>query len=158
MEVNYQEIYEQLVDNSKMNIDFLDIHTYSLSQLTELINDYTEIVKIYKDKPVRAYDELENIFGKNCPYLLKPRANLVDRIQTNTDLWNMYKRKLYSNYKKTKALRDEKQVAKRKQDIRNYNNEKKVCDICQGKYLVKHKSRHYKTKKHIDFQKMTEID
>lgn len=158
MEVNYQEIYEQLVHDSKMNIDFMDIHTYSLSQLSDLINEYTEIVKTYKDKPVRAYDELENIFGKDCPYLLKPRANLLERIQTNTELWQMYKRKLYSNYKKTKALKDDKQLTKRKQDIKNYNNEKKVCDICKGKYMVKHKSRHCKTKKHIDFAKMNEID
>jgi hypothetical protein len=157
MEINYQEIYLQMVDNSKMNIDFMDIDTYSLSQLTELINEYTETVKKYKEG-TKAKIELENIFGEHCPYIMKPRASMLERIQTNTDLWWMYKKRLFSNYKKTKCLRDAKQLTKRKQDIRNYNNEKKVCDICQGKYMVKHKARHCKTKKHIDFAKMNEID
>jgi hypothetical protein len=158
MEINYQEIYNQMIDDSKMNIDFIDIHTYSLSQLTNLINEYTETVKTYKDKPVRAYDELENIFGKDNPYLVKPRENMFDRIQTNTELWLAYKKKLYSNYKNAKALRDQKQKDKRKEDIKNYNSQKKVCDICQGKYVVKNKAKHCKTKKHIDFLKITDID
>jgi len=157
MEINYQQIYCQMVDDSKMNIDFIDIDTYSLSQLTELINEYTETVKKYKEG-TSAQVELENEFGEHCPYITKPRASMIERIQTNTDLWLMYKKKLYSNYKKTKALRDEKQKDKRKQDLKDYKNEKRVCDICQGKYFVKNKARHCKTKKHIDFAKMNEID
>jgi len=157
MEINYQEIYLQMVDDSKMNVDFMDIDTYSLSQLTELINEYTETVKKYKEG-VSSEDEIKKIFGNDCPYALKPKIHMFERTRGNTDLMLMYKKRLYSNYNKTKTLRDKKQLTKRKQDIRNYNNEKKVCDICQGKYMVKHKARHCKTKKHIDFAKMNEID
>jgi len=158
MEINYQEIYLQMIEDCKMNIDFMDIDTYSLSQLTELINEYTETYKKYKNKDANAYNELKNEFGEHCPYIWKPKTSFIEMTKPNVDLWNIYKRRLFSNYNKTKTLRDKKQLTKRKQDIRNYNNEKKVCDICQGKYFVKNKARHCKTKKHIDFAKMIEID
>lgn len=160
MEINYQEIYLQMVDDSKMNVDFMDIDTYSLSQLTELINEYTETYKKYKnpDYKFSPQNEITKIFGEHCPYIWKPRTSMFETQRGNTDLWKMYKKTLFFNYNKTKALRDAKQKDKRKQDLKDYKNEKRVCDICKGKYFVKNKARHCKTKKHIDFAKMNKID
>lgn len=45
-----------------------------------------------------------------------------------------------------------------KHKIKDKRNEKFLCDICGGCYTMANKSGHYKSKKHIQTVKITELE
>jgi hypothetical protein len=149
--MNEQIIY--LVENSEMNIDFENIETNILDELKELINKYTDRYNAYKNRKIHPFTEMKKIFGEKNDLIFKPKSddiyNFIEKPKPNLDLWNAHKNLFYKNFDKAELIRKQLQEQKRKADVKAYLYQKKVCDICQGKYFMATKARHYKTQKHI---------
>ena len=85
---------------------------------------------------------------------IKPRRKitplLIDEILKNTTnpvlIWKLKNREYVleynKNYNKKYYLNNKKNFS--------YNNDKIFCNICNCNYFHSHKSRHFKTKKHIN--------
>lgn len=151
-----QEIVD-LVENSEMNIDFLEIETMTLPQLIELINKYTDKYRGYKNRNIIPFVEMNKVYGKNNKLIFKPKSdsqyNFIEKPKPNLILWSFHKKMFYKNFDKAVSIRKELQIQKRKADVKAYLTQKKICDICQGKYLMAHKAKHFKTQKHIKCEK-----
>jgi hypothetical protein len=142
----------QLIENSEMNIDFQETELMTLPQLIELINKYTDKYKAYKTGLLSAGKELLKIYGNN-KLIHKPKTdseyNFIEKDKPNPTLWKFHKALFYKNFDKAVSRRKELQIQKRKADVKAYLYQKKTCDICQGKYFIATKARHFKTQKHI---------
>ena len=133
-----------------------------------------ELIKNYpkeKDNIIRKYNN-ENVqfVDKNCDIDYKKNRRLI------SELWekimnNNYDDKIYKLYKiyildkfnsnnhkdakikfneLLKDINDDNMINSNK--INNYNrNDKIICNICGGKYILYNKSQHIKTKKHLKF-------
>jgi hypothetical protein len=149
--MNEQIIY--LVENSEIALDFIDIETDNLAELIDLINKYTDKYNAYKNRTINPFAEMEKIFGEKNDLIYKPKSddiyNFIEKPKPNLDLWNAHKNLFYKNFDKAVLWRKQLQIQKRTADVRAYLYQKKVCDICQGKYLICNKARHFKTQKHI---------
>lgn len=146
-----EEIIE-LIENTEMNIDFLEIKTMTLQELIELINKYTDKFKDYKNRNITPFVEMKRLFG-DIKLLYESKVFITDRPKPNLELWNFHKKMFYKNFDKAVSIRKELQIQKRKADVKKYLYQKKICDICQGKYLISNKTRHFKTQKHIKCEK-----
>lgn len=150
-----QEI-NNLIENSEMNIDFLETEIITLPQLIELINKYTDKYRGYKNGSIGPSTELLKIYGNN-KLILKPKSdseyNFIEKDRPNPILWKFHKTLFYKNFDKAVSRRKQLQIEKRKADIqayqKQYKKQKIICDICQGKYLISNKAKHFKTQKHI---------
>jgi len=142
-----EEIIE-LFENTEMNIDFLEIETNTLPELIELINKYSDKYRAYKNRTITPFVEMKRLFG-DIKLLLEPKVNFTDRPKVNLELWKLYKKFFYDKFEKAVSRRKQLQIEKRKADVKSYLYQKKICDICQGKYFIATKARHFKTQKHI---------
>lgn len=146
-----QEIID-LVENTEMNIDFLETEIITLPELIELINKYSDKYREYKNGSITAGTELLKIYGNN-KLIFKPKSdseyNFIEKDRPNLILWKYHKVLFYKNFEKAVSRRKQLQIEKRKADVKAYLRQKKICDICQGKYLMAHKARHCRTQKHI---------
>lgn len=142
------EEISELLENTKMNIDFIDIETMTLPELIELINKYSDKYRAYKNKTIIPFVELKRLFG-DIQLLYEPKVFITDRPKVNLELWKFHKILFYKNFDKAVLIRKQLQIQKRKADVKNYLYQKKICNICQGKYLMSNKTRHFKTQKHI---------
>ena len=142
-----EEIIE-LFENTEMNIDFLEIETNTLPELIELINKYSDKYRAYKNRTIIPFVEMKRLFGE-IKLLLEPKVHFTDRPKVNLELWKFYTKFFYKLFEKAVARRKQLQIEKRKADVKNYLYQKKTCDICQGKYFMATKARHFKTQKHI---------
>ena len=141
-----------LIENTEINIDFLEIEIMTLPQLIELINKYTDKYRGYKNGTIGPSTELLKIYGNN-KLILKPKSdseyNFIEKDRPNPILWKFHKTLFYKNFDKAVARRKQLQIEKRNADVKNYLYQKKTCDICQGKYFMATTARHFKTQKHI---------
>ena len=151
-------MYENIIDETEMNIDFLDIETNTLEELKDLINKYIETYQDYKNRTCKPINELKKIFGNNDKLIYKSITEIWEKEKYNDILWIEYKRRFYSRFIKAKENKEELQKNKRKEDLKIYLKQKKICDICQGIYYIKNKAKHYKTKKHKDFDNIVSLD
>lgn len=151
-------MYENIIDETEMNIDFLDIETYTIEELKDLINKYIDTYQDYQNRICKPINELKKIFGNNDQLIYKVKTEIYEKVKYNDILWIEYKRRFYSNFKKAKERREQLQKEKRKEDVKIYLKQKKTCDICQGIYYIKNKAKHYRTKKHIDFDNIVSLD
>ena len=153
-------MYQDIIDNTNMNIDFLDFQTKSLEELRELINTYQETYQNYKSRLVCIPKEMINLFGNIEDLIYLPTEYPWERKKYNNILWKEYKIRFYSNFDDAVKLKEKKQKEKRKEQIKQYNkekakekikeynNQKRDCEICGGKFYIKHKAKHLRTKKH----------
>ena len=143
----------ELIENSEMSIDFSNIETNTIDELRELINKYTDKYNSYKNRTINAFDEMKNIFGVKNDLIYKPKSdsiyNFIESPKPNLELWFAYKKYFYKKFDNAILIKKDLQKQKRKADLKIYLNQQKTCDICQGRYLLKHKARHYKTQKHL---------
>lgn len=141
-----------LVENSEIALDFIDIETDNLPELIDLINKYTDKYKAYKNSIVIPFVEMKKIYGDN-KLIFKPKSdneyNFIEKDKPNLLLWKFHKILFYKLFEKAVARRKQLQIQKRKADLKAYLNQQKTCDICQGKYIIKNKARHFKTQKHL---------
>jgi hypothetical protein len=147
----------ELIENSKMSIDFSNIETNTIDELRELINKYTDKYKSYKNRTINAFDEMKNIFGVKNDLIYKPKSdsiyNFIESPKPNLELWFAYKKFFYKNFDNAVLIRKQLQIQKRKADIqayqKQYKKQKIICNICQGHYLISNKAKHFKTQKHL---------
>jgi hypothetical protein len=146
-----QEIIN-LIENSEIALDFIDIETDNLPELIDLINKYSDKYRGYKNGSIGANTELLKIYGNN-KLILKPKSdseyNFIEKDKPNPTLWKFHKILFYKLFEKAVSIRKQLQIQKRKADLKAYLNQQKTCDICQGKYIIKNKARHCRTQKHI---------
>lgn len=149
--MNKQIIY--LVENSEINIDFENIETNTLQELILLINKYTDKYNAYKNREIIPFAEMKNIFGEKNDLIFKTKSddmyNFIEKDRPNLDLWIAHKLLFYKNFDNAVLKRKQLQIQKRKLNIKAHLRQKKICNICQGKYLLAHKAKHFKTQKHI---------
>jgi hypothetical protein len=151
-------MYENIIDETEMNIAFLDIETNSIEELKDLINKYIDTYQDYKNRTCKPINELKKIFGNNDKLIYKAITEIWKKEKYNDILWIEYKRRFYSRFIKARERREQLQKDKRKEDVKIYLKQKKICDICQGIYYIKNKAKHYRTKKHIDFDNIVSLD
>jgi hypothetical protein len=155
-------MYENIIDETEMNIAFLDIETNSIEELKDLINKYIDTYQDYKNRICKPINELKKIFGNNDQLIYKIKNEIWEKEKYNDILWIEYKRRFYSRFIKARERREQLQKDKRKEDVNiylmEYRKQKKICDICQGIYYIKNKAKHYRTKKHIDFNNIVALD
>jgi len=146
-----QEIIN-LVENSEVALDFIDIETDTLPELIDLINKYSDKYRAYKNSSAIPFVELTKIYGNN-KLILKSKSdseyNFIEKDKPNFILWKFHKILFYKLFEKAVSRRKQLQIEKRKADIKAYLYQQKICDICQGKYFMATKARHFKTQKHI---------
>jgi hypothetical protein len=142
------EEFIELFENTEMNIDFEEFEIMTLPELIELINKYSNKYRAYKNRTITPITEMKRLFG-NIKLLYEPKIHITDRLKVNLELWQAYKKFFYKKFDKAVSIRKQLQIEKRKADVKKYLNQKKICDICQGKFLIKNKSKHFKTQKHI---------
>jgi len=116
-----------------------------MSSFDVIENDDYEIILI-EMHPCNSKEELERrerfyIESNDCVNRTFKRERLTDGINHNLDCVNREKQLEYF-----KKYRNE-----NKDKINEKNNEHFICD-CGGKYAYCHKTRHTKSKKHMDWE------
>ena len=111
-----QEIIN-LVENSEIALDFIDIETDNLPELIDLINKYTDKYRGYKNGTIGSSTELFKVYGNN-KLIFKPKSdseyNFIEKDKPNPILWKLHKILFYKLFEKAVSIRKQLQIQKRK--------------------------------------------